>query len=95
MRRVISIAMVLFGFNVLVSGIWNIFPTFDTMFFPAHAVNSFAFGILAIIHVWLNWKPIIRYFKGLGRWWVLVGLGFLGVIWSVVIVPVLYVAGVW
>ena len=95
MRRGIGIAMVLFGLTMLITGIWNIFPPFDAMFFPAHGINSFAFGILAVIHIWLNWKTIVRYFKGLGRWWILVGLGFLGVVWSVVIVPVLYVAGVW
>ena len=94
MRRVISIAMVLFGLNVLITGIWNIFPPFDTMFFPAHGINSFAFGILAVIHVWLNWKPIVRYFKGLGWWWILTGLGILLVIWAGIIVPVLYISGV-
>jgi hypothetical protein len=62
MRRVIGIAMVLFGFNMLVTGILNIFPPFVAVFSPSHVVNSVVFGVLAIIHVCLNWKPIVRYF---------------------------------
>jgi hypothetical protein len=95
MKRGISVAMVLFGFNMLVTGILNIFPPFDTVFFPSHVVNSIVFGVLAIIHVWLNWKQIIRYFQGLRWWWTLVGVGFLGVVWSVVIMPMFYITGVW
>ena len=88
MRRGITIAMVFFGFNMLVTAIMNLFPPFDTMFFPPHAVNSFAFGILAIIHVWLNWKPIVRYFKGLGWWWLPVALAFIAIV-VLAIIPII------
>ncbi|MFC1932503.1 hypothetical protein ACFLXU_02585 [Chloroflexota bacterium] len=95
MKRVISIALGVFGLAMLITGIWNMFPPFDTMFFPAHVIPSSVFGILLIIHVWLNWKPIIRYFKGLGWWWILAGVGFLLVIWAGIVVPVFYISGVW
>ena len=95
MRRWMVIAMFILSLAMVITGIWNIFPPFDTMFFPSHVVNSVAFGILAVIHVWLNWKAIVRYFKGLGWWWLLVGLGFLGIVWSVAIMPALYIAGLW
>ena len=95
MKRVISIAMVLFGFNMLVTGVLNIFPPFDTVFFPSHVVNSIVFGVLAIIHVCLNWGKIVRYFNRLRWWWLLVGVGFVGVVWSVVVMPMLYLTGVW
>jgi hypothetical protein len=36
--------------------------------------------VLVCIHIGLNWKSIGRYFKGLGRWWFLVGLGLAAVI---------------
>ena len=89
MRRVISIAMVIFGFTMVITGILKLFSPFSDMTFPPHIINSFIFGILAVTHAWLNRKPILRYFKGLRWWWILVGLGFLLVIWSVVIVPIL------
>ncbi len=89
MRRVISIAMVIFGFTMVITGILKLFPPFNDMTFPPHIINSCIFGVLAVTHAWLNRKPIVRYFKGLGRWWILVGLGFLLVIWSVVIMPII------
>ena len=88
MRRGISIAMVIFGVATAITGIWNIFPPFDTIITPPHMISSFIFGILAVIHIWLNWKPILRYFKGLGWWWGLVGLGCAFVIWAGIIAPV-------
>jgi len=94
MRRGISIAMVIFGLAVVITGIWNWFPPFDTMFFPPHAISSFVFGLLAIVHIWLNWKPLVRCFKGLGRWWILVGLGYALVIYMGIIVPVFTVTGI-
>lgn len=88
MRRGISIAMVIFGIAMVITGIWNIFPPFDTELTPPHIISSFIFGVLIILHVWLNWKPIVRYFKGLGWWWVLVGLGCVFIIWASIIAPV-------
>lgn len=91
MRRVISMTMIFFGIAMLITGIWNIFPPFDTEVFPPHIISSFIFGILAIIHVWLNWKSIIHYFRRLGWWWTLVGLGVLLVIWMGILAPLLNV----
>jgi peptidoglycan/LPS O-acetylase OafA/YrhL len=88
-RRVVSITMVFFGIAMLITGIWNIFPPLDAEFFPPHAISSFVFGVLAVLHIWLNWKPTIRYFRGLGWWWVLVGLGVLMVVWMGILAPVL------
>ena len=89
MRRSISIAMAVFGLAMLITGIENLFPPFDTMSFPPHIITSFIFGVLAVIHIWLNWKPLIRYFRGLGRWWGLVGLGFALIILSTVVMPLM------
>ena len=94
MRRVISLAMVFFGLATLMTGIWNLFPPFDEKLFPPHIISSFTLGLLAIIHVWLNWRTIIRYVQGLGWWWILAGIGFLLVIWMGIIAPVLNIAGV-
>jgi hypothetical protein len=86
--------MVISGLSMVITGILKLFSPFSDMTFPAHIINSFIFAVLAITHVWLNRKPLLRYFKGLRWWWVLVGLGFVLVIWSVVIVPTLIVTGV-
>ena len=94
MRRGISIAMVIFGLATVITGIQKFFPPFDTIFYPPHIITSCIFGLLAVIHIWLNRKPIVRYFKGLRRWWILVGLGVLLVIWASVIMPILYVVEV-
>ncbi|MFC2069034.1 hypothetical protein ACFLTP_08550 [Chloroflexota bacterium] len=94
MRRGIGIAMVGFGLNVVITGIWNLFPPFNTILYVPHVINSCIFGLLAITHIWLNRKTIVRYFKGLRRWWILVGLGVLLIIWVSVIMPVLYIVDV-
>ncbi len=83
MRRGISIAMVVSGLIVMLTGIWEFFPPFSDVFYPFHAANACIFAVLIIIHVWLNWKPLLKYFKKLGWWWVLVGLGFAEIIWLV------------
>ncbi len=90
MRRVISIAMVISGLSMVITGIMKLFPPFKAEVYPPHIINSFIFAVLAVTHIWLNRKPVVRYFKGLRWWWILVGLGFLLVIWSVVIAPILF-----
>lgn len=90
MRRVAGIIMVLFGLATVITGIWNYFPPLDTTFFPPHAITSFVFGVFLIIHVCFNVKPILRYFKGLGWWWIPVFLGFLAIIWAGALMPVLF-----
>jgi hypothetical protein len=87
-RRAVSIALVLFGLFTAISGLWNFFPPLNAEFSPGHAVGACIFGILCIVHIWLNWKPLIRYLRGLGWWWILVGLGLAGLI-PLLIVPVL------
>ena len=88
MRRGIGIVMVIFGLATAVTGIWNFFPPFNTMFYPPHVINACIFSLLVAIHIWLNWKPVVRYFKRLKWWWVPVGLGFAAIIWLGIIVPV-------
>ena len=80
MRRVIGIAMVIFGLAALITGIQKFLPPFNAMFYPPHVINSSIFGLLVVAHIWLNWKPVVRYFRKLGRWWILVGLGFAAII---------------
>ena len=83
------IAMVLSGLAMVATGIWNIFPPFNTVLFPPHIITSAIFGILAIIHIWLHWKTIKRYFTGLGRWRILVGVGYAAVVWLGIVLPIL------
>jgi hypothetical protein len=89
MRRAISIALAVFGLAMLITGIEKLFPPFDEMTFVPHIVNSFIFGVLAVVHIWLNWKALMHYFRRLGWWWGLVGLGFALVIGSSIVMPVL------
>ena len=93
MRRGISIVMFIFGLNTVLTGIWNFFPPFDTILYIPHVVNSCVFGALAITHACLNRKSMAKHFERLGRWWVLVGLGFAAVIWLGIIMPILIKAG--
>ena len=76
MRRVLGILLVLSGLFTVISGIWNFFPPFSESFSPGHAFVACLFGVLCILHVWLNWKPILRYFRNLKWWWLPVGVGF-------------------
>ena len=89
MRRGISIAMVIFGLIMMVSGISKLFPPFNTTFHPGHVANSAIFVLLVIIHIWLNRKSIVQSFKGLKWGWVLVGLGLAVVVWVGVGLPIL------
>ena len=40
-----------------------------------HVVTAVLFLIALAIHLWLNRKPFLRYFKNLRWQWVLIGLG--------------------
>ena len=80
MKRGIAIAMVIFGLAMVISGIQKFFPPSSESFYPPHVINACIFGLLVVVHVWLHWKQIVRHFSGLGRWWILVGLGFAAVI---------------
>ena len=95
MRRGISIAMVIFGTGAVLSGIRQFFPPFDTMFDFAHVTLACIFAILTGIHAWLNRRPLLRYFKRLRWWWILVGLGILSIIWGCIVVSTLVITGVW
>ena len=86
MKRGIAIAMVIFGLAMLVSGIQKLFPPANTFFYPPHVINACIFGVLVFIHLGINWKSLARHFKGLGWWWILVGLGYAAVI-VVAIIP--------
>ena len=88
LRRVITITMVLTGLFTLISGFWNFFPPYDSEFSAGHAVGASVFGVLGVAHAWLNRRPILRYFRGLGWWWVVVGLGFAALV-PLLLVPVL------
>ena len=88
MRRAVSVALVVTGLFSAVTGIWNFFPPFSKSFSPGHAIGASIFGALCIIHVWLNWKPIVRYLRDLGWWWLLVATGLIATI-MVVIIPII------
>jgi hypothetical protein len=88
MRRIVSIILFLTGLFTIITGIWNFFPPFDKSFSPGHAIGACIFGILCVVHVWLNWKSITKYFKGLGWKWLLVAPGLFAII-IVGIIPLL------
>ena len=90
MRRVIGIAMVVFGLNMVITGIWNFFSPFNTIFYTPHVANACIFGALAIIHVILNRKPLLQYFKRLGGRWTLVGILSFFIIYLGIIVPIFF-----
>ena len=85
MKRGIGIALVIFGLAMAITGIHKLFSPASDMFYPPHVVISCIFGLLVIAHIKLNWKSIGQHFKGLGRWWLLVGLGFAAVIVAAII----------
>jgi hypothetical protein len=93
MRRVITIIMVTLGLTTVITGIWDFFPPFNGTFYVPHTITACIFGILVAVHLWLNRKPVLRYFKGLGRWWILVGLGGALVIWLGIIMPIFVLTG--
>ena len=89
MRRVTSVALVVCGLFIAITGIWNFFPPFSESFSPGHAIGSVVFAVLCVVHVWLNWKAILKYFKSLGWWWLLVGTGLLATV-LVVLIPLIH-----
>ncbi len=93
MRRGISVTMVIFGLGAALTGIWQFFPPFNRGIDPPHIIFAFPFGILIILHTWLNRKPVLRYFRRLGWWWVVVSLGFILVIWAGIVMPTLFQGG--
>jgi len=67
MRHAISISM-------LLSGIWTVLTGITQQH---HELPAIIFTILFCIHIYLNRKPLLVYFKGL-RWkWLPVGLGMI------------------
>lgn len=88
MRYAISVALFVTGLFTAVTGIWNFFPPFSLSFSPGHAVGACIFGILCVVHVWLNWKTIVKYFKRLRWWWILVALGLVATV-MVIIMPLI------
>ena len=88
MRRPISVMLVVSGLFSAVTGIWNFFPPFSESFSPGHAIGACIFGALCVVHVWLNWKPIVKYFKALRWWWIPVALGLIATV-MVIIIPFL------
>lgn len=88
LKRIVSISLVLSGLYTAVTGIWNFFPPFSESFSPGHAIGACILCAICIIHILLNWKSLIHYFKGLGWWWIPIALGFI-VIFSIIILPFL------
>jgi hypothetical protein len=94
MRRGIAIAMVIFGLATVLTGGWALFFLISRgEIFPPHITSSALFVIFAAIHVGLNRKPLFRYFKRLRWWWILVGLGFIAILWTGIVMPILFIGG--
>ena len=85
LKKATSLGLVVVGLFSLVTGVWNFFPPFSESFSPGHAVGACLFGALCILHVWLNWKSIVRYFASLGWWWIFVALGLVATALVIVI----------
>jgi hypothetical protein len=90
MRRGISIALLLFGLMTAIAGIWKLFPPANKTLYPPHIFAAFVFLILLIIHIWLNRKPIFRYFSGLGWKWIPVSLGFILVVYYAIMPLIIF-----
>jgi len=90
MRRGIGIALILFGLMMAIAGIWKLFPPSNKVLYPPHIIAAFIFLILLIIHIWLNRKPILRYFSGLGWKWIWVGLGCILVIYYAIMPLIIF-----
>jgi hypothetical protein len=86
--------MVIFGLATVLTGICNFFPPFKDEFNPPHATAACIFGLLVGIHIWLNRKAVFRHFRRLRWWWILVGLGFVYVIWIGIGMPILVDMGI-
>jgi hypothetical protein len=99
MRRVIGILLIMFTSLVVLGAVRNLplplFENFSSQFDIGHAVSGVIFIILLGIHLWLNRKPLARYFSKLKWWWVLVGAGFLAVIWGGIGITILVGLGDW
>ena len=80
LKRITSISLALTGLFTLNTGVWNFFPPFVDSFSPGHAIGACIFCALGLFHIWLNWKPLAKYFKNLGWWWVPIGLGVISII---------------
>ena len=97
MKRTVTILLVIFGLNEILSGIKHMpipcFAALSTEFDWAHAIGASIFTILFIIHAWLNREALFGYFRKLGQWWVPIGLGLAAVIWLGIIAPVLITPG--
>ena len=87
MRRTVSIILVLAGLFTAVTGIWNFFPPFNESFSPGHAIGGSLVGALCVVHLWFNRKPVAKYMKGLGWWWVLIALGLTATV-MVIVIPI-------
>jgi hypothetical protein len=99
LRRAIGILLIIFTSLVVLGAVRNLplpqFASFSRQFDIGHAVSGGIFVILLGIHLWLNRKPLARYFSQLGWWWVLVGLGFVAVVWGGIGVTLLVGLGIW
>ncbi len=84
-KRVVSITLVLSGLFTAASGIWNFFPPFSESFSPGHAVGACIFCAVCVIHIFLNWKTLLHYFKELGWWWCLIVLCVIAILVNVII----------
>lgn len=93
MRRVISILLIIFTSNLVLGAVRNLplpqFANFSKQFDVGHAVSGGMFVILLGIHLWLNRKSLARYFGKLRWWWIIVGLGFIGVVWGGVVMTLI------
>ena len=73
MRNVTSISMVLFGLWTALSGIIELTPI--AIGESAHHVMAgILFSAACCVHIWLNRKPVLNYFRKLRWQWGLVGL---------------------
>jgi len=91
MRRGISIALILNVIWLIATGVLQLFPPFSNQIDPNHISPVVLFVILLSIHLWLNRKPIFKYFKGLGWKWAFIALGIISILWAVVGVPIIMI----
>ena len=73
MRSFVSIGIALTGIWTVLSGlVMLIVPPIDSH--AHHVAPAILFVIFMVLHTWLNWKPLLLRFRGLGWKWALVGV---------------------
>jgi hypothetical protein len=74
--------------GLALTGLWTMLSGLQMMIVPPvgghaqHVAPAFFFIIFMGLHTWLNWKPFVLRFKGLGWRWALVGFALVVIVFA-------------